>query len=79
MDPALKFVLPVGRTPLSIIAGYAGLLALFILPAPLALGLGIWAVIDLKNKPEMSGAGRAWFAIIAGAIGSVLLALMALP
>lgn len=77
-DPALKFVIPVGRTPLALIAGYVGLLGLFIVPAPLALLLGIWAVIDLKKKPGMSGAGRAWFAIIVGLLGSVLLGLIAL-
>ncbi len=77
-DPALKFVLPVGRTPLSLIAGYMGLLALFVVPAPLALILGIWALDDLQNKPEMSGAGRAWFAIVVGALGSILLGLIAL-
>ena len=73
----MKAVLPVGRTGLSIAAGYAGLLALFIVPAPLALGLGIWAAVDLRNHPEKSGLGRAIFAIITGVIGSAVLALIA--
>jgi len=40
--------------------------------APVALILGILAVFDLKRHPEKHGMGRAVFAIIAGAIGSIL-------
>ena len=70
-DPLLRAVLPVGRTPLSIIAGYAGLFSLLCAPAPLALGLGIWAVLDLKKRPGMHGMGRAVFAIVTGGIGTL--------
>jgi hypothetical protein len=70
-DPAMRALLPVGRTPLSIIAGYLGLGALFCLPSPLALIVGIWAVVDLKKKPGMHGMGRAVFGIVAGAIGTI--------
>jgi hypothetical protein len=72
-DPAMRAILPVGRTPLSIIAGYLGLTALLCLPAPLALGIGIWAVVDLKKKPGMHGMGRAVFGIVMGGIGTAAL------
>lgn len=72
-DPAMRAILPVGRTPLSIVAGYLGLFSVLCLPAPLALGIGIWAVIDLKKKPGMHGMGRAVFGIVMGAIGTVLM------
>jgi hypothetical protein len=70
-DPALRALLPVGRTPLAIVAGYLGLGALFCIPAPIALAVGIWAVIDLKKRPGMHGMGRAVFGIVAGAIGTL--------
>ena len=70
-DPMVRALIPVGRTPLAIIAGYLGLGALFCIPAPLALGVGIWAVIDLKKRPGMHDMGRAVFGIVAGAIGTV--------
>ena len=77
-DTAMRIMLPVGRTGLSIVAGYLGLLALLVIPAPLALAVGIWAAIDLKNHPEKSGMGRAIFGIVAGALGSALLAVLML-
>ncbi len=71
-DPAMRAILPVGRTPLALVAGYLGLFALVICPlAPFALGVGIWALVDLKKKPGMHGMGRAVFAIVVGALGTV--------
>jgi sugar phosphate permease len=74
----MRVMLPVGRTGLSIVAGYLGLLALFVVPAPLALAVGIWALVDLKEHPDKSGMGRAIFAIVMGALGSIALALLML-
>ncbi|MGH7298483.1 MAG: zinc finger Ran-binding domain-containing protein [Polyangiaceae bacterium] len=78
-DPVARALLPVGRTPLSILAGYLGLFAVTCFPAPLALGIGIWAVVDLKKKPGMHGMGRAVFGVVMGAIGTlvILVALVA--
>lgn len=70
-DPIVRALLPVGRTPLAIIAGYLGLGALFCIPAPIALGVGIWAILDLKKRPGMHGMGRAVFGVVTGAIGTV--------
>lgn len=62
-------LVPVGRTPLAIVAGYVGLVSLVVLPlAPVALALGIWAAVDLKRRPGKHGMGRAVFAIVAGAL-----------
>ena len=70
---AMRMLLPVGRSGLAIAAGYAGLLSLLIVPAPIALVLGILAVIDIIGHPEKHGMGRAIFGIILGALGSAVL------
>jgi hypothetical protein len=72
-DPGMRALLPVGRTALAIIAGYLGLGAIFCVPAPIALGVGIWAILDLKKKPGMHGMGRAVFGVVTGAIGTIAL------
>jgi hypothetical protein len=72
-DPVMRAILPVGRTALSIVAGYLGLGAIACFPAPLALGVGIWAVIDLRRRPGMHGMGRAVFGVVMGAIGTAAL------
>ena len=74
-DRTLEWLIPVGRTGLSIAAGYAGIVALFIFYlAPGALVLGVLALRGLRDSP-LGGRGRAWFAVIAGSLGSALLAL----
>jgi len=77
-DAVMRVMLPVGRTGLSIFAGYFAFLALFVVPAPFALAFGIWALLDLRRKPGKAGAGRAWFAIVLGALGTFALLLMAI-
>jgi uncharacterized membrane protein HdeD (DUF308 family) len=57
---------------MAIIAGYFGLLSAVPFVGIISLLLGIFALNDLKNNPEKHGHGRAWFAIIAGAISTVL-------
>lgn len=75
-DPEMRMLLPIGRSPLAIIAGYLGLFSLIIIPAPLALIFGILAVIDIKKNPKKHGMGRAIFGIIMGTIFSVPLVVM---
>ena len=70
-DPAMRMLLPVGRSLLAIAAGYAGLFAVLFVPAPIALILGILAVVDIKKHPDKLGMGRAVFAIIMGVIFSI--------
>ena len=68
-----RMLLPVGRSGLAIAAGYAGLFAFLVAPAPIALLLGVLAVRDLKKNPKKHGMGRAVFAIVVGALGTALL------
>ncbi len=70
-----KMMIPVGRSPWSIVAGYCGLIALFPLcGAPFAIGgiiTGILALGDIRKNSKLSGSGRAWTGIILGVIGLI--------
>ena len=74
-DPGMRILLPVGRSPYAIAAGYAGLFAVIPLFAPIALVLGILAIRHIKRNPKLRGLGRAWFGLVMGALGTLLLAL----
>jgi Domain of unknown function (DUF4190) len=68
----MRILLPVGRSAWAIAAGYAGLFSVLILPAPIALILGIVAIVDIKKHPERHGMGRAVFAIVMSILGPAL-------
>jgi hypothetical protein len=70
---ATKWILPVGRSGWAIAAGYAGLFALLIYPAPLALALSLIAMRHLRRSPKLLGWGRAVFALVTGLVGTVIL------
>jgi hypothetical protein len=70
-DRGMEALLPVNRTGLSIAAGYAGLFSILLIFAPIALILGILALMDLTHKPDVGGRGRAWFGLTAGAFGTL--------
>lgn len=72
-ERALRVLLPVNRNIVAVAAGYAGLFCLVVLPGPVALGLGIAALVQLKRRPEQWGRGRAWFGVIAGGLATGLL------
>ncbi len=72
-DPAMRLLLPIGRSAWAIAAGYAGLFAVTCFLAPLALLLGGIAIYDLKRHPEKHGWGRAIFGTVMGAIGTAAL------
>ena len=72
-DPAMRMLLPVGRSPYAILAGYLGLVSVIMFPAPLALIFGLLALRDIKRNPETGGKGRAIFGVVMGAIFSVIL------
>lgn len=76
VDHALSMLLPINRSGWAIAAGYLALFSVLCLPAPFALFCGIMALRDLKRQPHLQGAGRAWFGIVMGAIGTLLLLLM---
>lgn len=72
-DDPLKHILPIGRSALAVTAGYVGLFAVLVIPAPIALLLGILALRDISKHPEKLGKGRAWLATILGGLFSLLL------
>jgi hypothetical protein len=73
-DPLVRALLPVGRSAWAIAAGYLGIFSLLLLPAPLALVTGVLAVRDIRRNPSRHGLGRAWFGIVMGLLGTVVLA-----
>jgi hypothetical protein len=81
-NAGIRLLLPVGRSGLAIAAGYLGLFAVLVFPAPLALAFGIFAVWDIRKsrrspKPK-HGMGRAIFGIVMGGIFTLIL-VIALP
>jgi hypothetical protein len=72
----MRLLLPVGRSGLAIAAGYFGLFAVLGIPAPVALVLGILAIRDIKQNPKKHGMGRAVFAVVMGALGTAVLAIL---
>ncbi|WP_197170776.1 DUF4190 domain-containing protein [Novipirellula aureliae] len=71
-DPAMRLILPVGRSIYAIIAGYLGLFSLIVLPAPFAILFGILGLRDIKKNPHLGGKGRAIFGLVMGAIFTLL-------
>jgi len=74
----LRMVVPIGRSWLAIAAGYLGLFAIVLIPAPLALSVGVLAVLDLRRHPQKHGMGRAIFGIVMGVLGTAGLVLMSM-
>ena len=72
----IRIVLPVGRSLWAIAAGYVGLFSVLLIPAPLALLLGVVAIVDIKRHPKKHGMGRAIFAVVMGVLFTVLLAII---
>ena len=72
-DPAMRMLLPVGRSGWAIAAGYLGLLSLLMVFGPPAVVCGILAIRDIRQHPEKHGLGRAWFGIVMGTLGSIVL------
>src|SRR6476469_514520 len=68
-DPGMRMLLPVGRSGWAIAAGYFGLFALVLLPAPLAIILSIIAIWDVHTHEDKHGMGRAIFGLVAGVLG----------
>jgi hypothetical protein len=65
----VHWLVPVGRSWQSIVAGYLGLFGLLIWPlAPIAVALGIWAI--QRGAHGGHGRGRAVFAVVTGLVGT---------
>jgi hypothetical protein len=67
----MALVLPVNTSLLAIAAGYIGLISVLCFPAPLALLLGVLALVQLNKKPKLHGRYRAIFAVVMGVIFSI--------
>lgn len=68
-----NLLLPTQRSGWAIAAGYLGLFAILVVPAPFALAAGIVALRDLRRRPHLGGRGRAIFGLISGSVFSMLL------
>lgn len=77
-DETLKWLVPVHVSAWAMIAGYLAFFAVLILPAPFALGAGLWARRDLRRRPDRRGRGRANFAIVMGGLFTIAPFLMIL-
>jgi hypothetical protein len=77
-DASLRWVLPVGRSPWAIAAGYLGIFSLLLVFGPLAIGAGILGLRQIKRKPHLHGKGRAIFGIITGSLASCILVMLLL-
>jgi LSD1 subclass zinc finger protein len=74
-NAAVRMLLPVGRSGWAIAAGYAGLFSPLPCAAPVAIVLGVIAIIHIRGNPKLHGMGRAIFGLVMGiifSIGSVL-------
>ncbi len=71
-DLGMRVLLPVGRSVYAIVAGYLGLISILLIPAPMALVMGIIAVWDIRRSKgtenEKFGMGRAIFGIVMGGL-----------
>jgi len=75
----VRMLIPVGRSALSIIAGYLGLFSLCCgVLGPFAILFGILAVVDIQKNPNKGGIGRAIFGIVVGVIASIGLVIVIL-
>lgn len=77
-DAAMRWLLPVGRSPWAIAAGYLGLFSILVVFAPLAIITGVVAIHQIKRNPDLHGMGRAIFGILAGTVVLLAVAVAAL-
>ena len=74
-DRLTRMLLPVGRSGWAIAAGYLGLVAVLLIPAPIALAAGIAGLRDIRENDQLYGKGRAIFGIVMGSIFTLALIL----
>jgi hypothetical protein len=72
----MALLIPIRVSTLALIAGYLGLFAGILVPAPLALLVGVAAVLDLRRHPGKRGMGRAIFGVFMGTVGTAGLVYM---
>lgn len=71
-DAVERMLLPVGRPPSAIVAGYLGLFSLLPCFGVLAIVAGLVALRSLNRHPDLSGRGRAIFGLAMGTVMTVL-------
>ena len=72
LDPALKYVVPIGASIWAVLAGYCGLLSLALcFLGPPAILFGILGLRDIKRNPHKHGTFRCIIGIVLGALGSL--------
>jgi hypothetical protein len=74
-NSGMRMLIPVGRSPGAIAAGYLGLFSVLLAPAPVALAVSVMAIRDIQKHPKSHGMGRAVFGLIMGILGTVGLAI----
>jgi hypothetical protein len=78
-EEKLGYLIPINATLLSIIAGYMGIFSILVVPAPIALILGIIALRDIKKRraqgKKIGGRGRAIFAVVMGILSPIVFVL----
>jgi hypothetical protein len=72
VDPALGLLIPIGRSPWAIAAGYLGLFSLLPGFGILAIIISAVALRKLKQRPEQLGRGRAIFGLVMGIVTTLL-------
>jgi hypothetical protein len=81
-DFGMRLLLPIGRSGWAIAAGYLGLFALIVVPAPAALIVSLVAIWDIRRSKHSAqpkyGMGRAIFGLITGLLGTGILLLILL-
>jgi len=70
-DTSVRMLVPVGRSGLSIFAGYLGLFSLMPFVGVLSMIVGMVAMRDLKEDAKRYGLGRAWFGVIMGVLTTI--------
>lgn len=76
-DAAIRWLLPVGRAPWAIAAGYLGLFSILLVFGPFSIVAGLLGLRQIRRDPRLHGKGRAAFGIVAGALATLVLLAMA--
>lgn len=76
-DAGVRLLIPVGRSLWAVAAGYLGLFAFLILPAPVSLLVSLIAIRKIQESRQTAkplyGMGRAVFGLVMGVIGCLAL------
>ena len=71
----MRMLLPVGRSPWAVAAGYLGIFSVYPPVAPIAILISIIAIIHVRNSKSSDhpkyGMGRAVFGLVMGCLGAI--------